>query len=65
MNDLKALLTEAGFHVRVVPETLLPFQGLTALVINDNLKFVYEANQLCKLLTKLKSSQKGISFRFA
>ena len=42
MNDLKALLTEAGFHVRVVPETLLPFQGLTALVINDNLKFVYE-----------------------
>ncbi len=42
MNDLKALLIEAGFKVQEVPETVLPFQELTALIINDNLKFVYE-----------------------
>lgn len=42
MNDLKALLIEAGFTVQTVPETVLPFQELTALIINDNLKFVYE-----------------------
>ena len=42
MNDLKALLIKAGFKVEMVPETVLPFQELTALIINDNLKFVYE-----------------------
>ena len=42
MNDLKTLLIEAGFKVERVPETVLPFQELTALIINDNLKFVYE-----------------------
>lgn len=42
MNDIKGLLEEAGFSVRKVPETILPFQNLTALIINDNLKFVYE-----------------------
>ena len=42
MNDLKKLLKEAGFEVRKIPETILPFQNLTALIINENLKFVYE-----------------------
>ena len=42
MNDLMKLLTEAGFKVSVLPDTVLPFVKLTALVINDNLKFVYE-----------------------
>ena len=42
MNDLKKLLENAGFDVRKVPETILPFENLTALIINENLKFVYE-----------------------
>lgn len=42
MNGLQNLLEKAGFSVRRVPETLLPFQNLTALIINENLKFVYE-----------------------
>lgn len=42
MNGLQNLLNNAGFAVRSVPETILPFQNLTALIINENLKFVYE-----------------------
>jgi len=42
MNDLKRLLEETGFTVRQVPETILPFEHLVALIINENLKFVYE-----------------------
>lgn len=42
MNDLKGLLEEAGFKVREVSESILPFKNLTALIINENLKFVYE-----------------------
>lgn len=42
MNQLQELLENAGFRVRKIPETILPFQNLTALIINENLKFVYE-----------------------
>ena len=42
MNRLQELLQDAGFEVRQVPETILPFEHLTALIINENLKFVYE-----------------------
>ncbi|MBP3910811.1 MAG: hypothetical protein J6D39_04725 [Niameybacter sp.] len=42
MNHLQSLLETAGFEVRKIPEIILPFQNLTALVINENLKFVYE-----------------------
>lgn len=42
MHDLPALLEHAGFRVRRVEEIILPFQNLNALIINENLKFVYE-----------------------
>lgn len=42
MNELQSLFENAGFSVEKVPETVLPFQNLTALVINNNLKFIYE-----------------------
>lgn len=42
MNELPALLEHAGFRVRRVEEIILPFQNLNALIINENLKFVYE-----------------------
>ena len=42
MRHLKNLIEEAGFKVREVSETILPFQNLIALIINENLKFVYE-----------------------
>ena len=42
MKDLKTLLEEAGFEVEEATERILPFQNLSALIINENLKFVYE-----------------------
>ena len=42
MNELPDLLKNAGFNVRSIQETILPFQNLNALIINENLKFVYE-----------------------
>ncbi len=42
MHELPALLEHAGFRVRRVEEIILPFQNLNALIINENLKFVYE-----------------------
>ena len=42
MNNLQQLLQDAGFEVRQIPETIMPFENLTALIINENLKFVYE-----------------------
>lgn len=42
MNELKKLLEDAGFSVRKVSETIYPFENLTALIINENLKFIYE-----------------------
>lgn len=42
MNGLGDLLESAGFEVRSIEETILPFQNLSALIINENLKFVYE-----------------------
>lgn len=42
MHELLALLEHAGFRVRRVEEIILPFQNLNALIINENLKFVYE-----------------------
>lgn len=42
MEHLEELLKAAGFKVRELPDTILPFQSLKALVINENLKFVYE-----------------------
>lgn len=45
MNHLKVLLEEAGFRVGILQETVLPFQELTALIINENLKLVYEEEE--------------------
>lgn len=42
MNHLHNLLEDAGFIVRQVQKPILPFENLTALIINENLKFVYE-----------------------
>ena len=42
MNGLQELLRKAGFDVVEAKEKAMPFQNLTALIINDNLKFVYE-----------------------
>lgn len=45
MNQLPELLAEAGFKVRKLKETAIPFLDLSALIINENLKFVYEEEQ--------------------
>ena len=42
MKKLKELLEEAGFQVEEAVEKMAPFQNLSALIINENLKFVYE-----------------------
>ncbi len=42
MNRLMGFLQETGFNVKRVSEGIMPFEKLTALIINNNLKFVYE-----------------------
>lgn len=42
MNILKKIFEEAGFSVKIVENGIMPFDELTALCINDNLRLVYE-----------------------
>jgi len=42
MKKLIELLEQAGFEVEEATEKMVPFQNLSALIINENLKFVYE-----------------------
>ena len=45
MNHIKVLLEQAGFQVRILQDTVVPFHELTALIINENLKLVYEEEE--------------------
>ncbi len=42
MDSLPELLRAADFDVKEIKDKTKPFQDLNALIINDNLKFIYE-----------------------
>lgn len=44
-KELKTLLEEAGFEVQVMPVTNTMFSQVKGLVVNNNLKFIYEIEE--------------------
>ncbi|MDF2878109.1 MAG: hypothetical protein K0S30_1205 [Clostridia bacterium] len=45
MNQLMELLIQAGFSVKPITTNAAPFLSLTGLIINDNLRLIYEEEQ--------------------
>ena len=44
-KELKALLEEAGFEVKIMPRHNGMFSEIKGLIINNNIKFIYETEE--------------------